>query len=992
MPRDLSSLFGGPLRDDRVLVAGPTQSLESLSDRDGERDFILKKIGGLARVEPKVDYSDFSNFVFFNSARDYFTITGDKILNEYPYDGSRGAVEAFRDSLDGYQRHVLSVWPKNIGHLKFDPSVSSSYVEIDDHGARGNVSRTGLLGPATGSLTLEFWCVPPPALTGSDDVMVVVQKATGSNGDGYTAFFSGSSVFFQVVSGSVTDSVSAPAVAGQNSYFAFVFDRSSDPLISIVTGSVDEFPVVAASGSSSVLERVVAGSEKLYMGSGSLAGKVVRPLTGSLDHVAIWQVPRTLNQLSQSFNVKLYAQDNLVAHWRFNEKGSISPTGSNPDPRNALVYDHSGQRIHGRIVRYFTGIRSSGSLLPYDSPDPILVLNTVEVTDYVSEQITSGTDHDRSNPNIITQFVPRDFFAMEARRNGTNVQDAVLLKNYLYIIGRFFDDLKVRIDQYTHILRNDYGSFDQTPDALLAEVGRYLGWEFVGSFLSADAAQYIVGKNVLHNTERNRELDQKLYEIKNEFWRRTLANLVHLYKSKGTRESVESFLRIHGVNRNFVKLKEYGVLPAAGISTHRIHSEKSVPALCFGTGSTSGSAYVVSPGFSSSLGSVEVRVKFPTTSSSGLVASVLTGSLWTVQLQSGSSDVYDSYAYRLSFARESVASHTGSLLLSGAHGTLELSGAGIFDNRWRNVVFQRNHGSGSLDIFVRSLSEGEIDAELSASIAASFFSGSQGIRAWVGSTGSLETECWMSEFRVWDQPLSVVEQRDHVLNFQSYGADKHTDLDSLRIHWRLNENLTTDAAGAFDAKALDVSGRGLHGSGSGFPASMSPYKKFLDEYEYIASPEYGWNEEKIRSFDSHEIRLSDSFSENGLVALEFNMVDALNEDISQILSSLDDFNTVIGLPANRYRGSYPDLDAMRSTYFKRLQGVLNFRVFSDMLEWFDRSFIVMVRRLVPDHVMFLGDEFVVESHMLERPKHEWAYRRRDVPIIPEGRITLYERT
>jgi hypothetical protein len=109
-----------------------------------------------------------------------------------------------------------------------------------------------------------------------------------------------------------------------------------------------------------------------------------------------------------------------------------------------------------------------------------------------------------------------------------------------------------------------------------------------------------------------------------------------------------------------------------------------------------------------------------------------------------------------------------------------------------------------------------------------------------------------------------------------------------------------------------------------------------------------------------------------------NMIDALNEDISQIIATFDCFNDFIGNPVNRYRSSYEDIEALREQYFKRLQGRLNFRIFFDMLEFFDRSFIDIVRRLIPARVIFAGEQFVVESHILERPKHQWYFGHQDI--------------
>lgn len=67
-------------------------------------------------------------------------------------------------------------------------------------------------------------------------------------------------------------------------------------------------------------------------------------------------------------------------------------------------------------------------------------------------------------------------------------------------------------------------------------------------------------------------------------------------------------------------------------------------------------------------------------------------------------------------------------------------------------------------------------------------------------------------------------------------------------------------------------------------------------------------------------------------------------------------------------------------------------MFADMLEFFDRSFIDMVKKMLPHRAKFLGDEFVVESHMLERPKMQWNYRRREQELVIEGSIKVYQRT
>ena len=110
---------------------------------------------------------------------------------------------------------------------------------------------------------------------------------------------------------------------------------------------------------------------------------------------------------------------------------------------------------------------------------------------------------------------------------------------------------------------------------------------------------------------------------------------------------------------------------------------------------------------------------------------------------------------------------------------------------------------------------------------------------------------------------------------------------------------------------------------------------------------------------------------------------------SMMLSTMDNWNNIIGDPANKYRGDYPQLEKLRQQYFRRLSGRINFRVFIDYLDFFDRSFIELVKKLLPARVDFQGADIVIESHMLERAKVQYTYRRQNPQLVPEGTIVIY---
>ena len=1004
MANDLFDLFRDKMKVENDLVATEPHTLDTLSKNKEEQELLLDRVSSLETVELKVDYSDFSNFVFFNSALDYFNITGEKILNEYPFDGACNEIQRFELDLDKYQRHAVSAWPKVVGHLRFDPTISASFITVEDIGDVSGVSKNGILSPGTGSLTVEVWYEPSVALTGTDDFQMLVQKMSGSSSAeryGYSLFLTGSNVTFMVRSGSVANSVSAPFAASTIQYVAGIMDRGElSGSLSILTGSQKEFPVVVQTASIDIFEALDVPAENLHIGSGTLEIPLVTAgvnvhYTGSLDDVRIWSKARTTSEISSSFNVKQFAQTGLIALYRFNESGSAFEKED-----NSIVIDYSGRKLNGRITDYYAGLRHSGTFLVREDPDLILNLNTSDVSEHISEQQTSGSDYDRGSSNKITDMLPENFFKLEAIEQG----ETDILKNFILIAARHFDIIKTNIDQFLNVLRQNYGDFNQTPDAILDVVAKFFGWEFTGNFLNADAFQYLIGRSILKNVQTNQDLDLRLYEIKNEFWKRVLLNLMHIYKTKGTRESVKALLRTYGVNDNFVRIKEFGHTPDVGIQTKRINAEKSVAALGFGSGSFSNTVFAPFSTTITGSYSVEARVRFPLTSSAELQATRMTGSIWQLTVPaidpvSGMPVIGD--GLQLRYVKDSLGSHTGTLILSGTEGVnlIQLSGAGIFNNDWHNISAVMDNVSSSLRLEVRSLDIDELGVILSASspttggiaFVGAFTNGNIG--AQTAPSASDSGEYWLQEFRVWNDKLDSQQLDDHALNFQSYGVCDAVDgdVDRLILHLRLNEDIDVDGTGLLTS-LRDVVPGALDVSGSDFATGINPYKKFLNDYNYIASMDFGWGEDKVRIFDSSVVEPSDFVNDSKIVSLEFNLMDALNEDIVQMLKSLDQLNEVFGFPANKYRVQYDDLDVMRFHYFKRLQGRLNFTTFANMLDFFDRSFIDMVKRLIPARAFFIGDEFVVESHMLERPKVTYERRKnQEMQFIPEGKIEAWTR-
>jgi len=126
--------------------------------------------------------------------------------------------------------------------------------------------------------------------------------------------------------------------------------------------------------------------------------------------------------------------------------------------------------------------------------------------------------------------------------------------------------------------------------------------------------------------------------------------------------------------------------------------------------------------------------------------------------------------------------------------------------------------------------------------------------------------------------------------------------------------------------------------------------------------------------------------------VDFSIVNTLNEDIMSIFSTLDFFDNAMGDPNLFWEEEYPRIEQVRKIYFNRLTEKINFKKFFDFFRWFDTSFSILIEQLLPRKTKFLGVNFVIEPHLLERNRIRYFFYNSYLPIsektIPDlGGIT-----
>jgi hypothetical protein len=274
--------------------------------------------------------------------------------------------------------------------------------------------------------------------------------------------------------------------------------------------------------------------------------------------------------------------------------------------------------------------------------------------------------------------------------------------------------------------------------------------------------------------------------------------------------------------------------------------------------------------------------------------------------------------------------------------------------------------------------------------------------------GSINPESRTTKFegkvthvRFYTKHLNEKESQTHANNFKSAGVDdpklnfnfvNHIDgsYERLRLEYTMEQpNEISDELGKIEI--FDFSQNQLHGLATGFDIVqnvMTPEKFHYNVINPKLESASNTNKVRIRSFKNgnnvirydaefvplYEIPGDDQPNDDRRIEIEASLVQALNDDIATIFASLDSFNNYIGAPELVFSREYRDLRNLRKIYFNRLTDRINLKNFFDFFKWFDEAIGDVIEQLIPYNSKYLGTNFIIESHALERPKFTYSYQ------------------
>ena len=167
---------------------------------------------------------------------------------------------------------------------------------------------------------------------------------------------------------------------------------------------------------------------------------------------------------------------------------------------------------------------------------------------YVDKLSSIGEEIDGYKSNLIVRFLTApqlyEFDTEEHKIEAIN-----------QIYGQSFDEIKEFIDNIAYMRNVSYDGVNNIPNFLLKNLCETLGLSSVSLFDEKTLEQSLYTR---YNTQYDGiSTGTNLIEGEYEFYRRLLVNLSYLYKSKGTRNAIEFFLKFIGAPEPMIRLDEY---------------------------------------------------------------------------------------------------------------------------------------------------------------------------------------------------------------------------------------------------------------------------------------------------------------------------------------------------------------------------------------------------------------------------------------------------
>ena len=193
---------------------------------------------------------------------------------------------------------------------------------------------------------------------------------------------------------------------------------------------------------------------------------------------------------------------------------------------------------------------------------------TSKFNSYLTDLNEVSQDFDGYKTNIISRFL----ITGSLKEFDTSDQK---VEKTLQIYGRSFDETKKFIDALAYMNSVNYNTGNDIPSQLLKNLSQTLGWSTnISPITNDDFLTSVFGvENVEQSQFSGLNTEKTPDELNYEYYRNLILNSGYLFKSKGTRKSIEYLMKLIGAPEALIEFNEYVYLADQKINVNDFDSQ-----------------------------------------------------------------------------------------------------------------------------------------------------------------------------------------------------------------------------------------------------------------------------------------------------------------------------------------------------------------------------------------------------------------------------------
>lgn len=647
------------------------------------------------------------------------------------------------------------------------------------------------------------------------------------------------------------------------------------------------------------------------------------------------------------------AVDRIIATYPINTTTGL--TASETAFETAQKYINTYSSFERKVLEGFTNSVTG----TYNGNDFSLVniprntdLSFYDVNDanYVDGLISEAELYDHHNRNILLNFVPSQLVQYDN-------QD--VLANFMNLFGHVFDELKLYTDQFGNLFNttNNYDSYDRPRPYDSYNLLTLFGFKVHTSFLFSNLISYLIQTGTRYSEKA----------IQTEIWDRILANLIYLYKTKGTFECLKAFLNVLGLNTELVDIHEYVQFnKPTYIKTTKVvnYFELLFDSSASGNISSSASELDLTDDEWSIVFNFDLKKKIQTQSLFGkgtqFNASIIDASV--------SSDYNE--PVRMAYASFTADTSDGQIVVD------TLTSSEIFYNYPKTLIVNKTTSGYELELSYLNLSNEIIKVTGTTSITGAlntnsdtFYLGRNGIDNVNNFVGSA------INFRVFNSSLSEEQKIKYHRHLELVNFTNESISSSHVVaNWDLNEPLYDSyRADDFDSITGD-SARTILDSSTGFAVgTVTGFSNFLDGGRYVVQQMIIPTEKYVSGLTQYDDKINIGeplYKNTNWISISINPAKSLNNSFEYVLGPIDfyDYFTSLDLSAtgsNKYSG----LEALKKKFYGTGVSILGYQTIINDVEQYAVGLFKSFKQFIPASAKILYMGLLIESPLYDRNKH-----------------------